>query len=133
MFTPKNVVILGVALAALAALAMLFQSPEPPRGRHITYTALRAMSAELKSATIYDNELIGRDAQGNPVVATLPADPTIATWLAERGVDVTIAAAGGSQSGVASLVQMVVYYGSLIIFFGLLLRIARALEGRPYS
>ncbi|MFD1703368.1 hypothetical protein ACFSCV_10170 [Methylopila henanensis] len=134
MFTPKSIVFLGLALAGLAVMATLFQSPEPPKGRQITYTALRAMSGELKSATIYDNQLIGRDAQGNPVVTTLPADPGVATWLAERGVDVTIAAPADPQSGLGSLVQILVYYGSLLIFFALLLRIARALEsGAPRS
>jgi len=65
------------------------------------------MGGALKKATIRGNQPTGRDEQGNPFVIILPADPAIATRLAERGVEVLIAATPDQVSAATSLVQIV--------------------------
>ncbi|KOX43845.1 hypothetical protein ADL19_26715 [Streptomyces purpurogeneiscleroticus] len=73
-------------------------------------TGFLAMGGALKKGTIRGNEPTGRDEQGNPFVMILPADPAIATRLAERGVEVLIAATPDQVSAATSLVQIVIYY-----------------------
>ncbi len=116
-----------IGLGVVAALALLFDTPAP-RAPETSYTEFLKLETTFRSVVISGDEVVARDGQWRRFTAVLPADPAIATRLAERGVEVTIVSTQvrpGWATVPATWGPTLVY---LLVLVMPLYRIARAVE-----
>lgn len=124
-----NVVALVCVFFLLIALVLLFQAPQSSRAnqQEITYSQLLHSEKTIRDVTIGGNELSGHMVDNRPFMARLPADPAIATRLADAGIVVAIGEAPDPLSTVTLLTNGLSLLLSLLWLWALF-RIARALE-----
>ena len=123
------VLIIFIALL-LVALVMLFQSGPPQRAglQDINYSQLLTMRNTIRDVTIRGNELTGHTVENKRFMARIPADPAIATRLADAGIAVAIGEPPEASNWVTTLLVNGVPLLLSLLWLWPLYRIARALE-----